>query len=63
MSIERRNGSVVIVCDSDRCPEEFVGPRGEQFKDVWDQAKQDGWRTRKIAGEWLHGCPKCGAPT
>ena len=31
--------------------------------ETWNEAKRDGWRTRKIADEWLHGCHKCGAPT
>jgi hypothetical protein len=33
------------------------------FDEARELMKQDGWRVRKIAGEWLHGCNKCGAPT
>jgi len=58
--IDRQHGRVLIECDS--CDEVFEGERGEEFKDVWNSAKRDGWTTRQIAGEWLHGCPKCGVP-
>lgn len=58
MSIERNNNreTVTIVCDT--CGEEFPGEPGQEFGEVWGMAKRDGWRVRKIAGEWMHGCPK-----
>lgn len=58
--IDRQHSSVIIECDS--CPALFEGVQHQEFKDVWNEAKRDGWRTRQIAGEWLHGCPKCGVP-
>lgn len=59
--IDRNGNRLSIECDS--CEEIFDGAEGEEFKTVWNLAKADGWRTRKIADEWLHGCPKCGVPT
>ena len=59
--IDRQHGKVIIECDS--CPETFEGEKGDEFDAVWGAAKREGWRTRKIADEWLHGCPKCGVPT
>ena len=59
--IDRQFGKVVISCDS--CDETFEGEKGEPFDAIWAAAKEEGWRTRKIANEWLHGCPKCGVPT
>lgn len=59
--IDRQGGKVLIECDS--CDEVFSGEPGDEFKDVWNSAKREGWRTRQIAGEWLHGCPKCGVPS
>jgi hypothetical protein len=41
----------------------FDGAEDERFPEVWAAAKRDGWKTRKIAEEWLHGCPDCGVPT
>ncbi|MBS0369024.1 MAG: hypothetical protein JSS57_07485 [Proteobacteria bacterium] len=58
--IDRQFGRVVICCDS--CDETFEGERGEEFDSVWPAAKRAGWRTRKIADEWLHGCPFHGVP-
>jgi hypothetical protein len=59
--IDRQHGKILIECDS--CPEVVEGDDGAEFAEVWGQAKRDGWRTRKIADEWLHGCPKCGVPS
>lgn len=59
--IDRQHGKVIICCDS--CDETFDGEAGEDFPAVWESAKRDGWRTRMIAKEWLHGCPDCGVPT
>ena len=59
--IDRQGNRVLIECDS--CSEVYEGDEGVEFTDVWADAKSEGWRTRKIAGEWLHGCPKCGVPT
>ena len=59
--IDRQGNRILIECDS--CPEIFEGDEDAQFSDVWNSAKRDGWSTRKVADEWLHGCPKCGAPT
>ena len=58
--IDRQHNKIVIECDS--CNEVFEGEEHEEFTDVWARAKRDGWRTRKIAGEWLHGCQRCGMP-
>lgn len=59
--IDRQHGRIIIECDS--CDETFDGGDGDEFRVVWGEAKKAGWRTRKIANEWLHGCPDCGAPT
>lgn len=59
--IDRQGGKVVVECDS--CNETFESEVGEEFAEMWSRAKRDGWRTRKIAGEWLHGCPRHGVPT
>lgn len=56
--IDRQGGKILIECDS--CNEVFDGETGEEFAAVWSRAKRDGWRTKKVADEWLHGCPKCG---
>lgn len=67
MSIERdgkgREQRIVVVCDTSGCTSTFDGEPGEQFRDAWGRAKEEGWRTRQIAGEWLHGCKSCGSPT
>lgn len=59
--IDRQGRKILIECDS--CAEVFDGEDGVPFKGIWDDAKREGWRTRQIAKEWLHGCPKCGVPT
>lgn len=61
--IDRQHNRIVIACDTSGCTEAHEGEPGAEFAEVWAKAKDEGWRTRKIAGEWLHGCPDCGAPT
>lgn len=56
--IDRQGLKVLIECDS--CEEVFEGEDREEFTDVWANAKRDGWRTKKIADEWVHSCPRCG---
>jgi hypothetical protein len=56
--IDRQGLKILIECDS--CDEVFEGAEREEFADVWMAAKRDGWKTKKIAGEWLHGCARCG---
>lgn len=58
--IDRQHGKLIFECDS--CPETFAADT-DDFTEAWAEAKREGWRTRKIADEWLHGCPKCGVPT
>lgn len=59
--IDRQHGRILIVCDS--CDEVYTGAQDAEFADVIAAAKRDDWSVRKIAGEWLHGCPNCGVPT
>ena len=55
--IDRQHGKIVIECDS--CDETFeIG--SDDFNETWGAAKREGWRSRKIGSEWVHGCPKCG---
>ena len=44
-------------CDADGCAAQHEG-EGE-FTEVWADAKSEGWRCRKVGGEWEHYCPKC----
>ena len=55
--IDRQSSKVLIECDT--CDEVFDGESGD-FAEVWTAAKREGWRTKKIGSEWVHGCPKCG---
>lgn len=56
--IDRQGHRILIECDS--CDEVHEGGEGDEFAAVWADAKRDGWRSKKIADEWVHGCGKCG---
>lgn len=62
---DRRTGeiTVTIECDTSGCTSTHEGSPGDDFSAVWADAKSEGWTTRKIANEWMHGCKSCGAPT
>lgn len=61
MSIDKQHGRIMIECDS--CNEVFTGGADVEWEETWAAAKHDGWKARKIAGEWLRSCPACKAPT
>ncbi|AXK79982.1 hypothetical protein DW352_05280 [Pseudolabrys taiwanensis] len=60
--IDRQGGRIVIECDS--CDETFDGNSiegdGDDWQEVWPAAKAEGWTSKKIGNEWVHGCPHCG---
>jgi hypothetical protein len=56
--IDRQHNKIVIECDS--CPETIESERGEEWDTFWSRAKRDGWKSKKIGDQWVHGCPKCG---
>ncbi len=59
--IDNQYGRIVLECDS--CNEVVESERGEDWKDsFWPRMKREGWRTRQIGNQWLHGCLKHGVP-
>lgn len=58
--IDWQHDKLIFVCDS--CDETFEADT-DDFAEALAEAKREGWRSRKIDNEWLHGCPTCGAPT
>lgn len=55
--IDRQGSKILIECDS--CDDVFEGDEDAEFAEVWAAAKREGWRTKKIGEEWVHGCGKC----
>jgi uncharacterized C2H2 Zn-finger protein len=58
--IDRQHGHIVFECDS--CDEVF-DTETDDFADALAMIKRDDWKVRKIAGEWIHCCGRCGVPT
>jgi len=59
--IDRQNGGIIMVeCDS--C-DAVLDTETADFEEARGLMRTEGWKIRKIANEWLHGCPKCGVPT
>lgn len=58
--IDRQGGQILVECDS--C-DEILETGTDDFAEAREAMKREGWKVRKIAGEWLHGCPNCGMPT
>lgn len=59
--IDRQGRHILIECDS--CDTVEKSEDGAEFDDFWSGLRREGWRAKRIAKEWLHGCPKCGPPT
>lgn len=58
--IDRQGGKILVECDS--C-DEVLDTETADFDEARNVMKREGWKIRKIADTWLHGCPDCGAPT
>ena len=60
MSSERYGRTIRFYCDD--CGEDYED-QGDTwsgaFKQVWDDAKSEGWRCSNESGEWMHYCPAC----
>lgn len=58
--IDRQNGGIIYIeCDS--C-DEVLDTETKEFEEARSVMRREGWKVRKIADEWLHGCPNCGVP-
>lgn len=55
--IDRQGRRILIECDC--CDEVFKGEEAWEFAAVWAEARRDGWRSKKIGNDWVHGCPRC----
>lgn len=56
MSSDTQGQLVTFVCDE--CGDTFEA--AGRFKDVWEIARDDGWRCFKADdGDWQHRCPGC----
>jgi hypothetical protein len=59
--IDRQKGGILIVeCDS--C-DAVLDTETKDFEEAREKMRREGWKVRKIAGEWIHGCGRCGVPT
>jgi len=59
--MDRQNGGIIFIeCDS--C-DEILDTETKDFDEARNVMRRVGWKVRKIADEWLHGCPNCGVPT
>jgi hypothetical protein len=56
--IDRQGGRICIECDS--CDEVFEGEPRAEWAETWAAAKADGWKSKQIGGDWVHGCKRCG---
>lgn len=55
--IDKQHGSYYLICDI--CGE-VVDALFDDFYDAVQFKKDEGWKSRKIKGEWKDICPECG---
>lgn len=58
--IDRQNGGIIMV-ECDYCAE-VLDTETRDFSEAMAVMRRKGWKARKIADQWLHGCPKHGVP-
>lgn len=54
MTSGRTHRQAYIACDT--CPETV---EGSDFNDLWNSARADGWKAKRVEGTWEHVCPSC----
>jgi len=57
--IDRQGSKIIIECDS--CGE-VLDTETADFEAARAAMRDEGWKIRKVADVWLHGCPRCGVP-
>ena len=57
--IDRQGGIIIVECDS--CDAVLDTGTGD-FTEARAVMQRKQWKIRKVANEWLHGCPKHGVP-
>lgn len=55
--IDRQGNKIIIECDC--CEETFDGEEHAEWAEVWANARREGWKSKKIGQDWVHGCSKC----
>jgi hypothetical protein len=58
--IERHSGKQQLVC---ACGASHKVYAADDFTIMITEAKADGWKVHKVAGEWEHCCSDCVAPS
>ena len=54
--IVREKGEVGLECDE--CGDSFWSGCSD-FKEMIEDAKEEGWRIKKDGEDWIHTCPDC----
>ena len=54
--IERHSGKQQLVCACGAAHKVYAA---EDFTIMISEAKDEGWKVTKVAGEWEHTCPDC----
>jgi transcription elongation factor Elf1 len=55
--IDKQHGKFILICDN--CNDAFEFGKGEDFEDVRNYIKSEGWQTVKVGEDWLHYCDEC----
>lgn len=55
MAIDKEYGKYIVICDS--C-EDILAPENTH-NDARHAAKEAGWNTNNVDGDWINLCPAC----
>lgn len=53
MTMDRQHGDIVFECDT--C-ENVLETKQADFSSAWNMAQREGWKSRKVDGNWVHFC-------
>ena len=57
MTYDHAKQHYIFACNV--CDKEFCMPDTYAWIDSWKTAINEGWRSKKFKGEWIHLCPQC----
>jgi predicted RNA-binding Zn-ribbon protein involved in translation (DUF1610 family) len=57
--LDRQHGMIIFECDV--CGD-VLDTDTSDFGEAQRRLHVEDWKARKIGADWVHACPKCGAP-
>jgi len=55
------SGEYLVICDTRNCNHEDDYDTDGNWDELMRQMRLDGWKSKRVDGEWKNYCPECAA--